>query len=312
MAAYQHQPVLLEEVIKLINPQANQNFIDATLGGGSYTQALLGNNGPQGQVLSFDLDTEAINAFSEKIKTKQFASRLTVVHDNFANLSKVAMSHGFTKVAGIVADIGLSSYQLDQSGRGISFQLNERLDMRFDRTNQAVDAHFIVNNYSLERLTELFRTFGEEPFAKNIAGKIVRQRQIGLITTTEQLVEVIKISLPMPRRYKWPDHARRIFQALRIAVNHELENLEQFLPQALDILGTGGILAIVSFHSLEDRLVKNFIKAGNVQGKEDKDMFGVVHRPLESVIRKPITASEEELKLNPRSRSAKLRIASKL
>ena len=225
------------------------------------------------------------------------------------------MSHGFTKVAGIVADIGLSSYQLDQSGRGISFQLNERLDMRFDRTNQAVDAHFIVNNYSLERLTELFRTFGEEPFAKNIAGKIVRQRQIGLITTTEQLVEVIKISLPMPRRYKWPDHARRIFQALRIAVNHELENLEQFLPQALDILGTGGILAIVSFHSLEDRLVKKFF-ASAAKGCVCPPDFPLCRCGQLPTVRlltsKPLKPSLIEQAANPRSRSAILRAIIKL
>lgn len=302
MSSYQHKPVLLQPALKFLDPQPGENFIDATLGGGGYTTALLEANKPQGKVLAIDLDQAAIDNFHH--------DRAVVVQGNFAKLANIVSNHDFKNISGIVADIGLSSYQLDQSGRGISFQKDEPLDMRFDISSDQPDARFLLNNQSVEELTKIFRDYGEEKLAYKLAQTIVKQREKQLFRTTSDLVEVIKQVLPKPQKHRWADTTRRVFQSLRIAVNHELESLQSFLPQALDLLNPGGRLVVVSFHSLEDRIVKQFfneVSKGCVC-PVDFPQCACGKSPLGRVLtKKPVTASDSELQDNSRSQSAKLR-----
>lgn len=309
---YSHIPVLLDEAITLLDPKPNQNFIDATLGGGGYTRALLKKIGPGGKVLAIDLDQTAIDlATSYKLP----ATSLIAVHGNFADIDQIVTSHKFNNISGIVADIGLSSYQLDASGRGISFQKKEPLDMRFDLSKDTSDAKFILNNHDEQDLTKIFEEYGEEKYAKAIARKIVSFRNEKPFHYTTDLVEAITEALPKPVKHLYADSCRRIFQALRIAVNHELENLERFLPKALDILAPGGRLVIVSFHSLEDRIVKQFfIKAarGCVCPIDFPECICGKSPLAKLLTKKIVTASEGELETNMRSKPAKLRAIQKI
>jgi 16S rRNA (cytosine1402-N4)-methyltransferase len=309
---YQHIPVLLQPVLEYLQPRPNQNFIDATLGGGGYTTALRKKIMPHGKVLAIDLDKDAVENYTAQVTGKSYQGNVVAVRGNFARLTHIVHNHGFTDISGIVADIGLSSYQLDQSGRGISFQKDEPLDMRFDLSaNSEPDARFLLNNYAGNELAKIFRDYGEENLAGQIAREVVRRRTEGkLFHTTFDLVEAIKAALPKPVKHRWADSTRRVFQALRIAVNHELENLESFLPQALDLLNPGGRLVIVSFHSLEDRIVKQFFaKAGRgCICPLDFPVCVCGKNPAGKVLtKKPVTASAEEQGLNPRSKPAKLR-----
>lgn len=309
---YSHIPVLLDEAISLLNPQPNQNFVDATLGGGGYTRALLEKIGPSGKVLAIDLDQTAIDlATSYQLKTKS----LIPVHGNFADIDQIVTNHKFNDISGIVADIGLSSYQLDASGRGISFQKKEPLDMRFDLSKDTSDAKFILNNHDEQDLIKIFEEYGEEKYAKAIARKIVSSRNEKPFHYTTDLVEAITEALPKPVKHLYADSCRRIFQALRIAVNHELENLERFLPKALDILAPGGRLVIVSFHSLEDRIVKQFFLKASRGCVCPIDFPECIcgKSPLAKVLTKKIvTATEAELETNMRSKPAKLRAIQKI
>jgi 16S rRNA (cytosine1402-N4)-methyltransferase len=309
---YSHIPVLLDEAISLLNPQPNQNFVDATLGGGGYTRALLEKIGPNGKVLAIDLDQTAIDlATSYQLKTKS----LIPVHGNFADIDQIVTNHKFNDISGIVADIGLSSYQLDASGRGISFQKKEPLDMRFDLSKDTSDAKFILNNHDEQDLIKIFEEYGEEKYAKAIARKIVSSRNEKPFHYTTDLVEAITEALPKPVKHLYADSCRRIFQALRIAVNHELENLERFLPKALDILAPGGRLVIVSFHSLEDRIVKQFFLKASRGCVCPIDFPECIcgKSPLAKVLTKKIvTATEAELETNMRSKPAKLRAIQKI
>ncbi len=312
---YSHQPVLLQPALEFLQPQANQNFIDATLGGGGYSIALLEQAMPEGKVLSIDLDRDAIENFQSAIAGKTYAKNATVAHGNFAQLSSIVVNHNFQNISGIVADIGLSSNQLDQSGRGLSFQKDEPLDMRFDLSSQGDDARFILNNFAEAELAKIFRDYGEEHLAGRIAHAVVRQRQEKLFHTTGDLVTVIQHVLPKPQKHRWSDTARRVFQALRIAVNHELENLESFLPQALDLLNPGGRLVIVTFHSLEDRIVKHFFveaSRGCVCPIDFPQCICGKNPQVKILTKKPVTASVEEQTSNPRSKSAKLRAVIKV
>lgn len=309
---YSHIPVLLDEAISLLNPQPNQNFVDATLGGGGYTRALLKKIGPSGKVLAIDLDQTAIDlATSYQLKTKS----LIPVHGNFADIDQIVTNHKFNDISGIVADIGLSSYQLDASGRGISFQKKEPLDMRFDLSKDTSDAKFILNNHNEQDLIKIFEEYGEEKYAKAIARKIVSSRNEKPFHYTTDLAEAITEALPKPVKHLYADSCRRIFQALRIAVNHELENLERFLPKALDILAPGGRLVIVSFHSLEDRIVKQFFLKASRGCVCPIDFPECIcgKSPLAKVLTKKIvTATEAELETNMRSKPAKLRAVQKI
>lgn len=320
-AKYLHTPVLLQQAITLLDPQPGQRFVDATLGGGGYTAALLervatagattGDSKSNGAVLAIDLDQAALDNASQNFAKKIEAHQLVLAHGNFAQLDKILEAKkDFYNIDGIVADIGLSSYQLDSSGRGITFQKKEPLDMRFDLSSNEPDARFMLNEYSEAELAKIFSDYGEERESKRIARAIVRARVGKPLHYTTDLVEIIQQALPKPVQHKWADAARRIFQALRIAVNHELENLETFLPKALDLVNPGGVIVIVSFHSLEDRIVKQFFQEaakGCICPKEFPICLCNRTPQAEILTKKLVSATDEEITENSRSGSAKLR-----
>jgi len=294
---------MLHECIDGLHIDPAGTYVDVTFGGGGHSKAILAKLGPEGRLFSFDQDPDAWEQ-AEKIDD----DRLTLITANFRYLEKYLRLHRVKQVDGILADFGVSSFQLDAPERGFSIRFDGPLDMRMG-PSASMTAAELVNSYSADELQRILGMYGEVKNARTLAQAIIQARTRKPLETTQEFKEILNKLAPKHREFKY---FAQVFQAIRIEVNQELAVIEEFLEQAPTVLKPEGRLVIMSFHSLEDRLVKNFIKAGNVQGKEDKDLFGVVHRPLESVIRKPITASEEELKLNPRSRSAKLRIASKL
>ena len=298
-----HTSVLLHECIDGLHIDPAGTYVDVTFGGGGHSKAILAKLGPEGRLFSFDQDPDAWEQ-AEKIDDE----RLTLITANFRYLEKYLRLHRVKQVDGILADFGVSSFQLDAPERGFSIRFDGPLDMRMG-PSASMTAAELLNSYSADELQRILGMYGEVKNARTLAQAIIQARTQKALETTQEFKEILNKLAPKHREFKY---FAQVFQAIRIEVNQELAVIEEFLEQAPAVLKPEGRLVIMSFHSLEDRLVKNFIKAGNVQGKEDKDLFGVVHRPLESVIRKPITASEEELKLNPRSRSAKLRIASKL
>lgn len=282
-----HIPVLLKEAIENLNPQPNQNFVDCTIGGGGHSTAILERIKPEGKVLGIDLNKEAI----EKLKD---IKNLILVNDNFVNLKSIAENNNFHPINGILLDLGFSSDLLEASGRGFSFLKDEPLDMRFD-VRSDLTAEKVVNQYSEEDLIKIFKEYGEEKFSRRIARQIVNEKQP--IKTTAQLVEIIKRAVPSFYQHLRIHFATRIFQALRIEVNDELNNLREVLAQAEEILEPEGRIAVISFHSLEDRIVKRFFKGSEA---------------LKIITKKPIIADDYEIEKNPRSRSAKLRIAEKI
>ncbi|MHA8084626.1 16S rRNA (cytosine(1402)-N(4))-methyltransferase RsmH [Aquirufa antheringensis] len=298
-----HTSVLLHECIDGLHIDPAGTYVDVTFGGGGHSKAILAKLGPEGRLFSFDQDPDAWEQ-AEKIDDE----RLTLITANFRHLEKYLRLHRVKQVDGILADFGVSSFQLDAPERGFSIRFDGPLDMRMG-PSASMTAAELLNSYSADELQRILGMYGEVKNARTLAQAIIQARTRKALETTQEFKEILNKLAPKHREFKY---FAQVFQAIRIEVNQELAVIEEFLAQAPAVLKPEGRLVIMSFHSLEDRLVKNFIKAGNVQGKEDKDLFGVVHRPFESVIRKPITASEEELKLNPRSRSAKLRIASKL
>jgi 16S rRNA (cytosine1402-N4)-methyltransferase len=298
-----HTSVMLPECIDGLHINPSGTYVDVTFGGGGHSKAILAKLGPGGRLFSFDQDPDAWEQ-AEKIDDE----RLTLITANFRHLEKYLRLHRVKEVDGILADFGVSSFQLDAPERGFSIRFDGPLDMRMG-PSASMTAGELLNSYSAEELQRILGMYGEVKNARTLAQAIIQARTRKALETTQEFKEILNKLAPKHREFKY---FAQVFQAIRIEVNQELAVIEEFLAQAPAVLKPEGRLVIMSFHSLEDRLVKNFIKAGNVQGKEDKDLYGVVHRPLESVIRKPITASEEELKLNPRSRSAKLRIASKL
>jgi len=294
-----HVPVLQKEVIQYLDPKTNENFIDCTVGGGGHALAILERNVPKGKVLGIDADPETIKNLQSGISNKEFKKRLILVSDNFANLKEIVRRERFTKVLGILFDLGMSSWQLESSGRGFSFLKQEPLDMRYDPKGP-LTAEKIVNFWSESEIEKTLREYGEEKFAGTIAREIVRERNVRPIKSTSQLVNIIRRAVPSGYLHQKIHFATRTFQALRIAVNDELNNLEKALPQSLEILNRRGRIAVISFHSLEDRIVKNFLKQK------------VQENVLQALNKKPITPSREEIKINPRSRSAKLRAAIKI
>lgn len=294
---------MLHECIDGLHIDPAGTYVDVTFGGGGHSKAILAKLGPEGRLFSFDQDPDAWEQ-AEKIDDE----RLTLITANFRYLEKYLRLHRVKEVDGILADFGVSSFQLDAPERGFSIRFDGPLDMRMG-PSASMTAAELLNSYSAAELQRILGMYGEVKNARTLAQAIIQARTRKPLETTQEFKEILNKLAPKHREFKY---FAQVFQAIRIEVNQELAVIEEFLAQAPAVLKPSGRLVIMSFHSLEDRLVKNFIKAGNVQGKEDKDLFGVVHRPLETVIRKPIVASEEELKLNPRSRSAKLRIASKL
>jgi 16S rRNA (cytosine1402-N4)-methyltransferase len=281
-----HIPVLKKEVLQFLNPQPNENFIDCTINGGGHTAAILEKNRPRGKVLGIELDRELYRRLNSRR-----AERLILVNDSYVNLKEIVKKNNFGPVNGILFDLGLSSWQLEESGRGFTFQKYEPLDMRYD-LSQELTAEKILNNYSQEEIERILREHGEERFSKRIAKKIIENRPI---KTTFDLVRVIRQTIPQGQKIH---PATRTFQALRIAVNQELDSLERALPQAEDILASGGRLVVISFHSLEDRIVKNFFK---------KSCLPLNKAKLTALTKKPIIPSEQEIKENLHSRSSKLR-----
>lgn len=285
-----HVPVLPKEVQKYLSPQPNENFIDCTVGGGGHTAEILKNIAPRGKVLGIDWTQETL-------KTLPKNPNLILVNDNFANLAEIVKKEKFNKVKGILFDLGMSSWHLENSGRGFSFQKREPLDMRYGLQNQ-LTAEKIINFWSKFDIERILKDWGEEEFAEEISRQIVEERKQKPIETTGQLVEVIQRAVPKSYLHGRLHFATKTFQALRIAVNDELQNIAKALPQALQVLEPGGRLAVISFHSLEDRIVKEFFKNN-----------ALVLSPL---TKKPITPTFEEIKINPRARSARLRAAVKL
>jgi 16S rRNA (cytosine1402-N4)-methyltransferase len=298
-----HTSVMLHECIDGLRIDPAGTYVDVTFGGGGHSKAILAKLGPEGRLFSFDQDPDAWEQ-AEKIEDE----RLTLITANFRYLEKYLRLHRVKQVDGILADFGVSSFQLDAPERGFSIRFDGPLDMRMG-PSASMTAAELLNGYSATELQRILGMYGEVKNARTLAQAIIQARTRKPLETTQEFKEILNKLAPKHREFKY---FAQVFQAIRIEVNQELAVIEEFLAQAPMVLKPEGRLVVMSFHSLEDRLVKNFIKAGNVEGKEDKDLFGVVHRPLESVIRKPITASEEELKINPRSRSAKLRIASKI
>ena len=307
---------MLPEVLAGLEPKPGQTFIDCTLGGAGYTLALAKAVGPTGKVLSIDLDDLALENAKDKLKLASI-SNVVLVQDNFRNLQTIAqdnLGENF-KVDGVVMDLGLSSAQLDDESRGFSFQGDRPLDMAFSQEGHtAIATTTIVNRYPLDRLTYVFRTYGEEPKAYALAKKIIEKRKGNWIRTTGELLEIISLVIkPNPRIRINP--ATRVFQALRMETNRELEALKEVLPIALNLLKPGGRMAIVSFHSGEDKIVKEFFK---IESKEcicppSVPVCVCKHEPtLEILTKKPSPASDAESNLNPRARSAKLRLAQKI
>ena len=312
---YQHQPVLLEEVLAVLQPQSGQRFIDATLGGAGYTAALAKAVGPQGLVVGFDLDPLAIAAAQEKLSQEKL-SNVLLINDNFANLSAALAELQIDgPFDGLVLDLGLSSAQLADRSRGFSFNQEGPLDMSFG-PDSPLSTSEIVNHWTESELRRIISEYGEEPWAGPLAKAIVRRRGRQPFTTSQELVEIVQTTLPAKYLAKSRQHpATKLFQALRIATNQELENLSAVLDQSLGLLCLNGRIAAVSFHSLEDRLVKQFFL------KESKDClcppeFPICqcghHARLKIIYRHPLTASPAEIAANPRSRSAKLRAAQKI
>ena len=309
---YEHIPVLLNEVLEYLNPGPGQNFVDATLGGGGYSRGILQKIG-DGKLLSIDLDSDAVE--NSRIKNEELGIRnWEIAQGNFSHIDKIVENHKFTNISGIVADLGLSSYELEH--RGMSFQTEQPLDMRFDLSSQQPDAKFILNNFDEKRLIKIFNDYGEEKFSKQIVRKILETRNKGqAIHHTTDLFKIIQEALPKPVKHKANDSARRVFQALRIEVNHELDNLEEFLPKAFDLLNPGGRLVVVSFHSLEDRIVKQFfvgLTKGCVCPPEFPQCLCGKNPQGKILTKKLVSAGPEELEKNTRSAPAKLRAILKL
>lgn len=294
-----HVPVMLEECIEGLNIKPDGIYIDLTFGGGGHSKAILQRLSSEGSLYAFDQDSDAVkNALDD--------DRFTMIEDNFSNLTNQLKLYRVTQVDGILADLGISSYQIDCAERGFSTRFDAELDLRMNR-KQVLTAKDVVNTYSLEQLKKIFANYGELSNTYQIA-KRIESSQIEGISTTNQLKEILQ---PLAQRGKENKFFAQVFQALRIEVNGEIDVLQKMLEQTSPLLKQGGRLVVMSYHSLEDRLVKNYIKTGNCEGRIEKDFFGNLLNDLETVNRKPITASEQELIRNPRSRSAKLRIAQK-
>lgn len=292
-----HIPVLLDESLEGLSIRSGGTYVDVTFGGGGHSRALLSRLGSDGRLFGFDQDADAVcNILPD--------NRFAFVRGNFRYLSNFMKYYGVESVDGVLADLGVSSHHFDERERGFSFRFDARLDMRMNQ-NAPFDASTLLNEYGEDELARVFRSYGELKDATRIAHAIVISRPIG---TVKKLLDIIR---PFVSKEKEKKILAQLFQALRIEVNDELEALKDMLLQATELLKPGGRLVVITYHSLEDRLVKNFFKSGNFEGVVEKDFYGNVKMPFLIVNTKVITPSEKELNVNPRSRSAKLRIAEK-
>ena len=296
-----HVPVLLKESIDGLNIRPDGTYVDVTFGGGGHSRAIMERLGPDGRLYGVDQDMDAWN-------NRLDDPRFTFVHSNFAYIKNFMRFYGVNAVDGILADLGVSFHHFDDESRGFSFRFDSPLDMRMNR-DSAFDARQLLATYSEARLADVLYLYGELRQSRRMAAALVRARAQQPIATVSQLLEVMK---PFIKPSQEKKELAQLFQALRIEVNHELDVLQRLLEQALDLLKPGGRLAVITYHSLEDRLVKNFIRSGNIEGRIEKDFFGRVDAPLRAVNNRVIVPDEAEVEANPRSRSAKLRIAERV
>lgn len=314
MAEFKHVTVLLKEAVTGLNVQPTGTYVDATLGGGGHTQAIL-HQLVDGHLYSFDQDQTAINYNQEHLKTAIEQQKLTLIEDNFRNLKAELNSYNVKHVNGVLYDLGVSSPQFDNAKRGFSYQHDAPLDMRMNQ-EQKLSAMEVVNEWSYERLVKILYRYGEEKFAKSIARKIEQRRKVTPIKTTFELVDVIKEGIPAAARRHGGHPAKKSFQAIRIAVNDELGALEESLEQALDLLDVGGRISVITFQSLEDRLVKTMFREKTSLSGDVPQGLPVIPAGMEPnfklINKKPIVASDEELMSNHRAHSAKLRIIEKI
>lgn len=295
-----HNPVLLKETVDGLNIKEDGVYVDVTFGGGGHSAEILNRLGEKGRLYAFDQDQDAL-------LNKIDDSRFTLINENFRYLKRFLRFHGVMKVDGILADFGVSSHQFDVAERGFSTRFEGELDMRMNQQD-IVSAHHVINEYSEEQLRKMFKEYGELRQAPGMARVIVSQRKQTEIKTTAQLKSVLKKFLPPRRENKI---LAQIYQAIRIEVNQEIEALKEFLTQTPELLDVGGRLSFISYHSLEDRLVKRFIRNGMFEGEPEKDIYGNVEVPFKKV-GKLIIPSSEEIEINNRARSAKLRIAERI
>ena len=296
-----HIPVMLEEALHGLSIRPDGTYVDVTFGGGGHSRAILERLDSEGRLLAFDQDTDAIANTLED-------SRFTLINENFRYLRSFLRLQGVRNVDGILADLGVSSHQFDVAERGFSTRLDGELDLRMDRRNE-VSGREVVNSLSEDDLARLLKLYGELPNARQMAKAIVKARGEKAIVTTSDLKEAVSRHLPRGMENKY---LAMLFQALRIEVNGELEALKEMLQQACEVLVPGGRLVVISYHSLEDRLVKNFMRGGNFEGEVEKDFYGNVLSPMRMVSHGAVQASEEEVLRNNRARSARLRVAEKV
>lgn len=296
-----HVPVMLKQCIEGLAIRQEGVYVDVTFGGGGHSKVILEQLGPQGRLFAFDQDPDAIeNTLTD--------SRFTLIHQNFKFLKNNLRLRGVDQVEGILADLGVSSHQFDAADRGFSIRFDATLDMRMDQVSD-LDAKEVLNTYSENELHRIFGMYGEIQNAKSLAKTIVTARLSRPIETVEQLKQIVVKLVPKRKEHKY--HAQ-VFQALRIEVNRELEALQEFLEQAAKVLAPGGRLVVMSYHSLEDRLVKNFMSKGKFRGEVEKDFYGNQLKPFKMISRKAIVADVDELQGNNRARSARLRVAEKI
>lgn len=295
-----HKPVLLKESVDALVSSPDGIYADATFGGGGHSREILSRLSEKGRLIAFDRDEDALKgAFDDP--------RFKLIHNNFRFIHNYSLLETESGFDGVLADLGVSSHQFDTAERGFSFRYDAPLDMRMN-TQAQLTAQDVVNEYPVEELAKIFRIYGEVENAYKLASLIVSKRALSPIDTTGDLDKAIESVTPKFAQHKY---LAKVYQALRIEVNQEMRSLEKFLEGATKALKSGGRLVVITYHSLEDRMVKNFIKSGNVDGEVEKDVFGRSVQPLEAVNRKPILPLEEEISENTRARSAKLRIAVK-
>ena len=296
-----HIPALLPECMEGLRILPNGTYVDVTFGGGGHSREIIRHLGPEGRLLAFDQDLDAQqNSIDD--------NRFTFIHSNFRFLKNFLRYYQAEHIDGLLADLGVSFHHFDEAERGFSFRFDGALNMRMNQQSPQTAAT-VLNSYDEERLSDIFYLYGELPQARKLANAIVKSRQTNPLQTINNLLEVAR---PYINRKQEKKELAQLFQALRIEVNAEMESLRKMLRQALDALNPGGRLVVLTYHSLEDRLVKNFFKTGNFEGKADKDFFGKITTPFKLINRKVIVPTEEEIERNPRSRSAKLRVAEKL
>lgn len=317
-----HIPVMLFPSVDGLNIKQSGTYVDVTLGGGGHSREILRRLGPQGRLFSFDQDQDALKQVQSDSERSGItfcdgrtaasegttAPQWTLVQSNFRYLKNWMRYYEVDGIDGLLADLGVSSHHFDDETRGFSFRFDAPLDMRMNK-RAGMTAADILNNYTEEQLADIFYLYGELKSARKVASVIVKARQEISIQTTGQLLELTDKLFPREREKK---EVTKLFQALRIEVNHEMDALREMLSGACQLLKPGGRLSVITYHSLEDRIVKNVMRAGNAEGKVEQDFFGRVKSPLHLINNRVITASEEELEANPRSRSAKLRIAEKV